>query len=101
MEGKILSGYKFEECVGQGSFGKVYRVSQGGKTYAIKSIELAKLGARKTAEVEGFFGNSIGYEIYGFMWIFYSLAFKVCLLLIMSVHLSLLVFFRCCSFFQK
>lgn len=36
--GKEINGYLFEEALGSGSFGAVYRVSKGGKMYAAKVL---------------------------------------------------------------
>lgn len=36
--GKVINGYLFEEALGSGSFGAVYRVSKGKTTYAAKVL---------------------------------------------------------------
>ncbi|MCM1135556.1 MAG: serine/threonine protein kinase [Clostridium sp.] len=36
--GQIINGYLFEEALGSGSFGNVYRVSRNGKRYAAKVL---------------------------------------------------------------
>ncbi len=36
--GQIINGYLFEEALGSGSFGDVYRVSRDGKKYAAKVL---------------------------------------------------------------
>lgn len=36
--GQIINGYLFEEALGSGSFGGVYRVSKGGEAYAAKVL---------------------------------------------------------------
>ncbi len=36
--GKEINGYLFEEALGSGSFGAVYRVSKEGKMYAAKVL---------------------------------------------------------------
>lgn len=36
--GQVINGYLFEEALGSGSFGAVYRVSKEGKIYAAKVL---------------------------------------------------------------
>ena len=36
--GQAVNGYLFEEALGSGSFGNVYRVSKGNETYAAKVL---------------------------------------------------------------
>ena len=37
--GQVINGYLFEEALGSGSFGAVYRVSKEGKIYAAKVLQ--------------------------------------------------------------
>ena len=57
--GQAINGYLFEEALGSGSFGAVYKVSKGNKTYAAKVLsevyilqEFRKEQNRITREIE-------------------------------------------------
>lgn len=53
-KGDVINGFKFEEFLGGGSFGTVWKATKAGKEYAIKSIT----GNEKSADLEESFTTS-------------------------------------------